>query len=617
VLKSPLNVDGGSAMDFQGRYQILEMLTDGEARTFKALQTSSGRTVLVHQLWVERTPPNQPNLPSLVFGFLRRATADEMKILLDMGEESGRVFVVTEDLPVFRDLRQWLESAAGTPSAAGKPGATRSAPAADSRAAGTAGGPPSRARQESSAPPEPTALFTSPKVLQPPAAPPPPSKAKAETGEFTRVFFGKEAPGPETAGHVSAPPDKTIAPPSSKGKEPPSQPPTGIEGTFDRRKQQLHGPRQPAVEKTMPPSPPSPGPKEGTPDSFTRMFYGGQESKAVPPSPAPAGETTRQTRPEPGQASQPEGPGEFTKLFQAPDLPQRPPAPHSAEFPPRQPLAPPVQPAEQGGPGEFTLMFRPGPQATRSGGPPLPPSSPRPTAPLSSSPSQQGPGELTQLFQGYQPGKSSPTPPVLDRPEPVVLPSPPKVEEAKPGEFTQIFRRPSDLVTPPPAPLAPPAVQTPPPAPQAPEPDEYMRMFELPSGGAGAAPQGPPPAAAPPGAGRAMPAIPGVYVSPPVAPSMPYVQPPVVSPPVVPQPQPFQMSSPQFQPPAVQSPYVVAPQPVMPQMPQMQPIQVPMPAPPQATAPQAGKGKFLVPLLILGGLFVVAVVVVLIFALKH
>ncbi len=114
-----------------------------------------------------------------------------------------------------------------------------------------------------------------------------------------------------------------------------------------------------------------------------------------------------------------------------------------------------------------------------------------------------------------------------------------------------------------------------------------------------------------------MPAIPGVYVSPPVAPSMPYVQPPVVSPPVVPQPQPFQMPSPQFQPPAVQSPYVVAPQPVMPQMPQMQPITVPMPGAPQAAPPQAGKGKFLVPLLILGGLFVVAVVVVLIFALKH
>jgi hypothetical protein len=39
--------------------------------------------------------------------------------------------------------------------------------------------------------------------------------------------------------------------------------------------------------------------------------------------------------------------------------------------------------------------------------------------------------------------------------------------------------------------------------------------------------------------------------------------------------------------------------------------------PPQAVPPQTGKGKFLVPLIILGGLFVIAVAVIIIFALKH
>jgi hypothetical protein len=52
-------------------------------------------------------------------------------------------------------------------------------------------------------------------------------------------------------------------------------------------------------------------------------------------------------------------------------------------------------------------------------------------------------------------------------------------------------------------------------------------------------------------------------------------------------------------------------------MPQMQPVAVPVPAPPQAVPPQPGKGKLLVPLLILGGLFVITVVVIVIFALKH
>ena len=121
-------------MDFQGRYQILEMLSDGEARTFKALQTSSGRIVLLHQLWQERTPPNQPDLASLVFGFLRRATAEEMKSLVDMGEEASRVFVVTEDLPECQDLRQWLQSAPGTVGTAGKASVPKSAPSGDSSA---------------------------------------------------------------------------------------------------------------------------------------------------------------------------------------------------------------------------------------------------------------------------------------------------------------------------------------------------------------------------------------------------------------------------------------------------------------------------------------------------
>jgi flagellar basal body-associated protein FliL len=52
-------------------------------------------------------------------------------------------------------------------------------------------------------------------------------------------------------------------------------------------------------------------------------------------------------------------------------------------------------------------------------------------------------------------------------------------------------------------------------------------------------------------------------------------------------------------------------------MPQMQPMGVPMPAAPQVAPPKPGKSKLLVPLIILGGLFLIAVVVIVIFALKH
>jgi flagellar basal body-associated protein FliL len=52
-------------------------------------------------------------------------------------------------------------------------------------------------------------------------------------------------------------------------------------------------------------------------------------------------------------------------------------------------------------------------------------------------------------------------------------------------------------------------------------------------------------------------------------------------------------------------------------MPQLQPVAVPLPAPPQIVPPKTGKGKVLVPLIILGGLLVLAVVVIVMFALKH
>jgi flagellar basal body-associated protein FliL len=52
-------------------------------------------------------------------------------------------------------------------------------------------------------------------------------------------------------------------------------------------------------------------------------------------------------------------------------------------------------------------------------------------------------------------------------------------------------------------------------------------------------------------------------------------------------------------------------------MPQMQPMAVPVPMAPQAAPAKTGKKKFPVPLIILGGLFLIAVVTVLFFALRH
>jgi hypothetical protein len=83
---------------------------------------------------------------------------------------------------------------------------------------------------------------------------------------------------------------------------------------------------------------------------------------------------------------------------------------------------------------------------------------------------------------------------------------------------------------------------------------------------------------------------------------------------MAPQPQPYQIPAPQFQQPGVPSPFAIPPQPVMPQMP---PMAVSAPVAPQVGPPKTGKSKFLVPIIILGGLFLIAVVTILFFALKH
>jgi hypothetical protein len=80
----------------------------------------------------------------------------------------------------------------------------------------------------------------------------------------------------------------------------------------------------------------------------------------------------------------------------------------------------------------------------------------------------------------------------------------------------------------------------------------------------------------------------------------------------MPQPQPYQIPPPQFQQPAAPSAFVMAPQPAIPQ-----PITVAAPTAPQVGPPKTGKNKFLVPLIILGGLFLIAAVLILFFALKH
>jgi len=97
-------------VSFQGKYQILSALGEGECQSFRARQISSGRMVILHHLAARQASSRQPDLPSLVFSFLRNATPEKSRELLDMGEEEGRIWVATVDSPDCLDLRRWLLS---------------------------------------------------------------------------------------------------------------------------------------------------------------------------------------------------------------------------------------------------------------------------------------------------------------------------------------------------------------------------------------------------------------------------------------------------------------------------------------------------------------------------
>ncbi len=107
-------------MSFQGKYEILSTLNEGEAKSYRARQISSGRPVILHHLAANRPATAQPDLASLVFKFLRAASKEASRNFLDMGDEEGRIFIVTADVPECLNVRQWLQSAIGEPAEAEK-----------------------------------------------------------------------------------------------------------------------------------------------------------------------------------------------------------------------------------------------------------------------------------------------------------------------------------------------------------------------------------------------------------------------------------------------------------------------------------------------------------------
>ncbi len=662
------------AMSLLDQYQVVSMVGAGETNTFRAQETATGRLVLLHQFLRGQTFPNQPDLISLVYQCLSRADAPGIEHFLDSGEEGDCVTIVTSDVPECLDLRRWLQSMATALGA----GATldefsldqpepeglvldfplepqpesHAGPAAESPSAPA---PPQVVARKS--PGEFTSMFFGTAAAEPPAAQAPTPESKPEEGPgerrprgqvpsgFEVVFQSKKQPLPAT------PPSEADTPTVVVPTEPPAVAAGGAPFRASRAEEKFPLSRDPSPAKEpFAPAPvsaqPASAPAKTGPSEFTLMFQGigADTSKAPAPSrqdadataafspppaprkplpgtfgpsdvllrpapPAPAPIAAKP--PAPPAAAAPKQPGEFTLMFhaggQTPARPAPPvsasqgrqPAPVAAPRPPAPAHPPATTESAAPTPGEFTSLFKTGKEPARTSGPRA-----SSALPLSSS-SKQGPGEFTQMMQGYK-GKvpaATPAPPiVLDTPQ---RPAPaPAADSGKraPGELTMLFQAPRPVA--PAAPAAPsrPAVPAAPVAEARPQPGQYTRMFESPRTPATSplpAPQAAPPAPA---------GYPAVIPVPAAVPPVPVYQapPPPAAPPLA------YPQVPQYQ---VPPPPAYAPPPA----PQMQPVAFPPPAAPQPAPPVETKKPaiFWVLLLVLGCLFLSAVVLVLFFALKH
>ena len=204
---------------------------------------------------------------------------------------------------------------------------------------------------------------------------------------------------------------------------------------------------------------PPPAPKDSGEDRFTRVGAWRVPDSFRAPAPAP------EVHEQPAASGPP--PGGSTALFQTPAA-----APSSPPPPQPQPVS--------GEPGGFTAMFQT--PAAAPGPPPPPP------------PVAREPGDFTRMFQASPPAATPSAPPatppepggftkMFQAPQPV-SPAPPETPPAKsqPGEFTRYFQsslgsgslQETRMDAPPASPAAPgPAA--------APQPGEYTRLFQTPA----------------------------------------------------------------------------------------------------------------------------------------
>ncbi len=398
-------------MSLYERYELLDLNRDDGVKTFEAREIATGRPVKVH-LFVRPSAPLQAALLKAI----DHLSEPDLQRILERGKHQGTPYLVTDRLPDYPGLSEWVQAASHQSKA--KP----AKPVLE-----TAG-----------------AWKVQPNPPPPSPAPPAPVAAPEESAlnqQFVELFATAERPVVADSLLQAAQRPQSAAP--VRPPEPVMKPAPAEPGEFTRMFQApaLAAPPAPTPAPVLTPAPPA----QTEAGEFTKMFQAPKAPPAPPPAPAAVaapvkepGEFTRmfQASPIPAAAPPPaatkSGPSDFEQLFET-----RSPAgpmPHSPAV--QQPLAP--QAPGSSGPnriGEFTQTFGKGTFDLAS-------------VPPAAAPASKEPGEFTRMF--HSPGAAAPpavTPQATPGAPPAFAVPPPPVaaQPSGPGDYTRQFSAPAQL----------------------------------------------------------------------------------------------------------------------------------------------------------------------------
>src|ERR1035438_5736237 len=90
-------------MSFYKKYELQRLIADGEAKTFRAIENSTGRLVYLHLF-----NPTGQRLLGILRSKLGSVPGKPVAPLLEIGEFAGSTYAVTLPIEPFSGLREWV-----------------------------------------------------------------------------------------------------------------------------------------------------------------------------------------------------------------------------------------------------------------------------------------------------------------------------------------------------------------------------------------------------------------------------------------------------------------------------------------------------------------------------